>query len=710
MSKGEGKTPPKVMITDFLLQDKRQLPVADGPLTSPAWSTENIRISQRHQSFTFRFACLDFRDPDANHFEFRLEPYDPFWRQPRGEPSATYVNVPAGHYTFHLKAADSEDVWGEEKAIRIIIIPPWWARWWAYSLYALTAAGLFYAFFRFRLNHELERAEANRLKDLDEAKTRLYTNISHEFRTPLTIISGMARQIGEEPEKWFREGLQMIRNNSDKVLYLVNQMLGLQKLEAGKMPVLMEQGDVLPFLRYLTRSFQAYAATQGIQLHFLPVREEIIMDYDAEKLAAILSNLLSNAIKFTPEGGNVYVQADVAQSPPELGEKAPEALLLQVKDTGIGIPAEKLPHIFERFYQVIPSRSKEWEGPNASPPGRGREGAGIGLAIIKEMVNLLEGRISVKSREGEGTAFSLWLPITRSAPAAASLTAEALAERAREFVPPPETSTLSPAETPGLSEKASLALLVDDQEDILNYLRALLAGNYRLATARDGQEGLSKAQELVPDIIISDVMMPKMDGIKLCAALRAEPATSHIPIILLTAKADLASRIEGLERGADAYLAKPFDKDELLVRMRKLLELRDALKKSYLAAAGIGEEKPIPEFRELPAREDAFVKKVRQAVTDHLDDFELNVRGLCRELHLSQSQLQRKLAALTGLSPVKFIRRIRLGRARELLNDPERSITSVAFDTGFSDPDYFSRVFRQEFGETPTEYRESLQT
>lgn len=328
-------------------------------------------------------------------------------------------------------------------------------------------------------------------------------------------------------------------------------------------------------------------------------------------------------------------------------------------------------------------------------------------SFIKEMVNLLGGQISVKSRGGKGTAFSLWLPISRNAPAAVSLTAGEMAERVGKFVAPPETANLPSAETTG---KGPLALLIDDQEDILNYLKVLLAGNYRLATARDGEEGLAKAKELVPDIIVSDVMMPKMDGIELCAALRAGQATSHIPVILLTAKADLDSRIAGLEQGADAYLAKPFDKAELLVRMRKLLELRDALKKSYLAAAGLAEATGLPEPQELPAREDAFVRKVRQAVAAHLDDFELDVQALCRELHLSQSQLQRKLSALTGLSPVRFIRRIRLNHARELLQDPERSVTSVAFDTGFNDPDYFSRVFRQEFGETPTEYRESLQT
>ncbi|MCB0547254.1 MAG: helix-turn-helix domain-containing protein [Phaeodactylibacter sp.] len=709
LSKIEKSTPPKVLFTDFLLYNKRQKPGDKSPLHSPLWSTDNIRISHRDQFFTFHFACLDYRNPDANRYEYRLDPYDPFWRQPNGSPSATYINVPPGRYTFRLRAANSEGILGEEKSLQIVISPPWWARWWAYFLYIIVGAGLLYGLFRFRLNRELIRAEAHQLKELDAAKTKLYTNISHEFRTPLTIISGMAKQIQEEPEKWFREGLEMIRNNSNKVLYLVNQMLGLQKMEAGQMPLNYEQGDILPYLRYLTHSFEAYAAAQQVSLHFLSTREEITMDYDPEKLMTILSNLLSNAIRFTPAGGNIYVQSDVVQSPPELAGKPSEALLLRVKDTGIGIPADKLPHIFDRFYQVTPSFSGRWTGSSSSPLGGGREGAGIGLAIIKELVNLLEGKISVKSQEGRGTEFSMWLPITREAPASVPATDEEVAQRAGEFLPPPEVSAIPAVEAAEPEKERPLALLIDDQEDVLNYLKVLLAGSYRIDTALNGEEGLSKAIRLVPDIIVSDVMMPKMDGIELCAALRVDERTSHIPIILLTAKADVASRIEGLEQGADAYLAKPFDKEELLVRLRKLLELRDALKKSYLAAAGIGVEKGLlPEGRELSGREDAFVGKVRQAILDHIDDFGLNVQSLCMELHLSPSQLQRKLNALTGLSPVKFIRQLRLNRARELLQDPSRSIISIAFDAGFNDPDYFSRVFHQEFGKTPTEYRKGF--
>ncbi|MCB9265423.1 MAG: helix-turn-helix domain-containing protein [Lewinellaceae bacterium] len=684
----------KVVITEFRLNGELQKAGIKGsPLKTPVCLSKEIELGYHQNDFSLSFSAMEFASPEKARYQYQLKGYDSGWRTGSLPNMASYTNMAPGEYQFQVKASDAPGNWSNEiTSLDIIIVPPWWRTWWAYILYVLTLSGLGLFLVNNYIQRQLKEAEARRLRELDEAKSRLYTSISHEFRTPLSIISGMAQQIREEPGKWFREGLDMIQNNSRKILHLVNQILDLQKLEGGHIALHYEQGDVLPYLRYLAHSFDSFADMRKVRLHFLAPEEPLIMDYDPEKLMNILSNLLSNAIKFTPEDGDVYVQVEKVKPPTKMDTSIKEALLLKVKDTGVGIPADKLEAIATGF--EIGSVKKP-------------EGAGIGLSIVRELVKLINGKVQIRSRKEEGTEFSLWLPITREASLAEESTPEEIALRAGAFVPPAETTPLTFGEQAPTETNAPLALLADDQQDVLSYLSIALSPHYQLITAKDGKEALEKALETVPDIIISDVMMPKMDGIELCAALRADERTSHIPIILLTAKADVASRIEGLEKGADAYIPKPFNKEELLVRMRKLLELRNALKKNYLAAAGIEDGKDAPEPQELLASEDAFVQKVRQSVIDHLDDFDFNVQALCYELHLSPSQLQRKLSALTGLSPVKFIRHLRLNQAKMLLHNPELSITSIAFDTGFNDPDYFSRVFRQEFGKTPTEYREA---
>lgn len=513
------------------------------------------------------------------------------------------------------------------------------------------------------------------LQELDEMKSRFFTNIAHEFRTPLTIISGMANQMKEQPEQWFEKGVKMILRNSDSLLNLVNQILDLRKLEAGKLQVNLVQSDILQYLSYILESFQSLAVGKDLHLHFIASEPEMRMDHDPDKILRIVSNLLSNAIKYTPEGGNVYLMADKIHS--IFGPQ----LQIRVRDTGIGIPTDQLPYVFDRFYQVDDSTTRQGEG------------TGIGLALTKELIKLLEGDIRVESMPGKGSTFFVTLPIRQNATPAAVAQVSTVMSQAFESV---KVSTYLEA---GEKDLPNL-LLVEDNADVVQYLIACLEGLYQLNIAKDGQEGIEKAIETVPDIIISDVMMPQKDGFELCETLKTDERTSHIPIILLTAKDDDESRIHGLKRGADAYLAKPFNKQELVVRLEKMLELRQRLQERYRS---MDATKPANDLA--VQQEDEFIQKVRQAVEANLDDEDFGIVQLCRVVHLSRAQVHNKIKALTGFSTSIFIRNIRLHKAKQLLLQSDLNISQVAYEVGFHDPKYFSKTFLEAFGSLPGEFR-----
>lgn len=528
------------------------------------------------------------------------------------------------------------------------------------------------------------KEQLNQLQELDALKTRLYTNITHEFRTPLTIILGITDRLTEELEESAQSGLHMIQRNGHHLLNLINQMLELRKLESGKALVHMQQGDMLAYLKYITASFDSYAASRDIRVHFLTEEQGIVMDYDPEKVLHIVSNLLSNAVKFTKDGGDVYVSVAI---------EAGENLLLKVKDTGIGIPTEKLAYIFDRFYQVDDSAT------------RASEGTGIGLALTKELIKVLQGTIQVKSELGKGTQFTIHLPISRDAAIKEDALSHMVEEKLNAFVPPP-ASSFAPNLEPEV--EAPLTLIIEDNPDVRQYIAACLEEEYRLTFAENGQVGIDMALDLVPDLIISDVMMPEKDGFEVCEILKNNAHTSHIPIILLTAKADVESRLKGLQRGADAYLPKPFNRDELLIRMQKLLELRRQLQQYYLSLTADDQVSLNEKDSAEAEQEHQFVKQVRAVIEAHLADPKFVVPDLCREIGMSHSQLHRKLSALTGLSTKKLIRSIRMNYAKKLLKDPQLTITAVAYDAGFSDPDYFHRVFKQVFGMTPGAFRDTI--
>ncbi len=673
----ENTLPPKLAFTGLDLFGEPVRIDREGPLERHVSLQPEVRFAHRQNDLTVHYAALHYKNPEKNRYQVKLDHYDREWRDVGTQTFANYTNLDPGRYVFRVKAANSDGVWNEaDIALPITIHPPWYWNTWTQALYLLLTSLLIIGGYRFLLSRRLAQAEARRLKDLDAMKTHLYTNITHEFRTPLTVILGAVDTIAQRAKQAFDTDLEVIRRNSRQLLAMVNRMLDLSKLDAGKLNLNPIQGDILPFLRYATESFHSFALNQKINLNFYSEEESVIMDYDPEKLLQVMSNLLANALKFTPEYGKVQVVArQLKESPPRLG--------LEVRDTGAGIPAEELPHIFDRFYQ---------------PPNNGfQEGTGIGLALVKELIDLMEGEVKVKSRPGEGTTFFIRLPITQRA----------------EFAPSPKLSEVGAQPLPAAAVSPSaeafiwptdehpLVLIVEDNADVMNYLTTCLKEDYQLLYARNGREGIEQARQYVPDMIISDVMMPEVDGFELCRTLKTDERTSHIPIILLTAKADEISRLEGLETGADAYLVKPFIKEELQIRLHKLIELRQHLQQRYR-----GYESNLPPFDTRFEREDEFLGKVRKTIEAHLEDENFGVEQLYPAVGVSRVQLYRKLKALTGHAPAHVIRVLRLQRARHLLRTTELRVGEVAGRVGFKDQGYFTKVYKKEFGELPSQQKE----
>ncbi|MEL6250650.1 MAG: tetratricopeptide repeat protein [Bacteroidota bacterium] len=519
--------------------------------------------------------------------------------------------------------------------------------------------------------------QKRKLEEMDILKSHFFTNISHEFRTPLTVIGGMVDQIKSEPKKWTDKGLNLIQRNNTQLLDLVNQILDLRKLESGSLSLNKKQGNIVFYLSYIFESFQSLAESKDIDLHFLCEMEELWMDFDREKLLRVISNLLSNAIKFSPEGGNIYLMVDKSTDP---DQPTKEYLKLSIKDTGLGIPEDKLPYIFDRFYQVYTSSSRKGEG------------TGIGLALTKELVVLMEGDINVESRQNKGSTFSLRIPISQEA-----IIQEITEEEIQLNLPVrPKLETTDSGRNPTSPLQAIKLLLIEDNDDVVTYLESLLEDSYQLLIARDGKVGIEMAVQEVPDLIISDIMMPIKDGYEVCASLKEDERTSHIPIVLLTAKADDESKLKGLRRGADAYLTKPFNKEELLIRLEQLQKLRQKLQNRYLNL-----EAPETSEEAETKQEDAFILKVRAVIEENMQNPNLGVDLLCESLGLSRTQLYMKVKALTNRSATQYIRAIRLFKAKALLQGSDQPVSQIAYEVGFSDPSYFSRAFSKEFGFPP---------
>lgn len=509
-------------------------------------------------------------------------------------------------------------------------------------------------------------------EELNALKTRFFTNLSHEFRTPLTLMLGPLQQLLErQPEPKERQLLEIAFRNANNQLHLVNELLELSRLEAGKMALRASKQDVVSLVRSLVFAFESLADDRQIHLSFKSEQPSVHLYYEAGKLEKVVNNLLSNALKFTPSGGSVSVALS------QLGQE----LCLSVSDTGPGIPQSQQDKVFDRFFQV-----------SASP----EVGTGVGLALSRELVRLHHGRIELESREGEGATFRVFLPLG-SGHLRAEERVEAPVRSGTVFAAQVQAIEKAPDQRISTSNQPkATVLLIEDNDEVRAFIRQRLDTAFKIIEAGDGQSGIEKARKHMPDLIVSDVMMPRKNGYEVCAALKGDVHTSHIPVILLTAKAEQEEKLQGLRTGADDYLGKPFDAEALRVRIHNLIQLRALLRQRFAAAVELK-----PEEVTVNSIDQEFLEKALAVVESHLDDEQFSVDVLAREIGMSRPQLNRKLRALVNQSTNQFIQSIRLQRAADLLRQQSGTVAEIAFQTGFSSTAYFIKCFKDKYGETP---------
>ncbi|MBC6951109.1 hybrid sensor histidine kinase/response regulator [candidate division KSB1 bacterium] len=703
---------PSVVITDFqIFNQSPKIGGKDSPLRQHISETDEIVLSYQQSVFSFEFAALDYTAPGKNRHAYKMEGFDQHWNEVGARRFATYTNLDPGDYVFRVRGSNNDGVWNETgAAIKITITPPPWKTWWAYMLYVFLGTAFLYGLRRYELNRirlkdqvTMKQLEAEKLKELDTLKSRFFANLSHEFRTPLTLILGPVEQIlSEVLDEKVRMKLRLVHANGQRLLALINQLLDLSKLESGKMQLRAAPGNPVEFLQRLTVAFAPLAERKQITLRFEAKARALELYFDRDKMEKIFSNLLSNAIKFTPEGGSVIVECGLGNAERVSAIRNPKSAIINVRDTGIGIPAEKLPHIFDRFYQANTSSTREFEG------------TGIGLALVKELVELHHGKISVASAEVKGATFTVRLPLGKD-----HLAPEEILEVSEQYssVTGEQSSVVSDqysvmregeereAKSEGRiatsGEQSDLVLLVEDHAELRRYLRQELEPAYRVLEAADGEAGWQMAVETIPDLVICDVMMPKMNGYEFCSRLKTDEHTSHVPVILLTAKAGTDDKVAGLETGADDYLSKPFAAKELLARVKNLIAQRRKLRQRFAGTVALK-----PSEIAVTSIDEKFLRRLLEIVEAHLDEEDFGVVAMSREAGMSQPQLWRKIKALTGQSPNQFIRAIRLQRAKQLLEAKTGNIAEVAYAVGFSNLSYFAKCFREQFGQPPSVYKD----
>lgn len=661
-----------VYISELLVNEKsysdstiESIPFSFLPI-NPEWE-----YSQNH--LTFIFNSPDILLKDKMQYSFRLNENED-WSEVFTNNSLDLRNLNQGEYNFQIKSRYEGGNWGPIEEYHFTILPPWYSTWWARSIYGAIFLIVLFSIYRFLLNRQVQKLEVVKLKEIDELKTRFFTNISHEFRTPLTLIKGIPQLLNEAfssgNKKRFDNELKVLNRNSSHLLNLVNQLLDISKLESGKMNPKMEVIELNQFIRNVLSAYDSAFNMKDIELKFNSLPKDIFINADQNALNHICHNLLSNALKFTDEG-----EVDV-----KILETSKDRVEIQIADTGAGIERKDLEHIFDRFYQVD------------SPGNSEIKGTGIGLAMTKELVQMLGASIKVESEISKGTVFKIEFD-TLKADESVTLNKSDQKIELTEYIQENQQSIID--------EEKSNILLVEDNTDMRNYIVALLEGDYNIMTAKDGLEGYKLAAELIPDFIISDWMMPRLSGPELIQKLKSDLITSHIPCLLLTARADQQSKLEGYKHGAQAYLTKPFMPDELKLQIQTLIQSKEAIRK-YLS------DKPELDKTEVYDAEAEFMNKTIMIIRERLSDQKLNGFLLAKEMNLGRSQFARKVKAIMGLTITELIRKERLEKAKTLLKEGKLNVSEITYDLGFNDPAYFSRIFTQEMGFPPSEYLEKI--
>ncbi|MCB0374484.1 MAG: response regulator, partial [Sinomicrobium sp.] len=671
-------------------------------------TTREISLKPGDRILEMDLTLLDYERSSENQYAYKLAGKQEQWVYTRTNRFAI-INPPYGKYDLVIKARGASGIWSENPlSVPMYVQAPFYMQWWFILVSALTVVATIIIAVRWRIRklekdrehleeevqkrtrqieqdkHIMEQ-QAEELKALDKAKTRFFANITHEFRTPLTLVAGPIEQIIENPPptNTLKRKLSAVLNNTRNLMNLINQLLDLSKLEGGRMKVEIAHGDIVRFTRELVMRFQPLADKKQLKLAFLAHDRSWEIHTDIDKWTKIVYNLVANAIKFTPQGGAITVALK-----PWIHLNS-QYIRLSVNDTGIGIAPENLEHIFDRFFQADASST------------RLQGGTGIGLALVKELSEILKGSVSVKSTLDKGTEFTVTIPLanppTRETEIAPAATNYIFFSLIRE-IPPEDDPENAPGEPAQKNSEKLQLLIIEDNQEMREYIRSCIdETRYNVSEAANGEEGIEKALKTVPDLIISDVMMPKKNGFEVTEAIRDHLATSHIPLILLTAKASLDSRLKGLERGADVYLTKPFSPQELTLRIRKLIELRKLIQHRYQNRETPPEENPGLK------KEDGFIRELKDYILKNISEPALDVAIISQHFAMSRIQLYRKMNALIDMPVAHYIKSVRLEQAMQLLKQRQLNVTEIAYETGFS-PSNFSKIFKKAYGKAPSEF------
>lgn len=698
---------PKVYINEFLLFNK---PVGIGtqgsPLTKCIEHTQNLELKWDQSVFSFGFIAVNYTHPERNQYAYKMEGFDKEWNKVGSKRTATYTNLPAGKYKFRVIASNNDGVWNQEgTTLTITILPPPWKTWWAFMIYVAMIAFLLNKY----RQTTTQRIQREKERELDQMKLNLFVNVSHEFRTPLTLMQNPLDKIKESNNiEEIHSLAETAQRSSAKLLNLVNQLLDFRKIDQGKTTIKVSPIKIVSFCQQTYEVFNNMAKAKNIQLSFVSNETEIEVWLDPDKLDKILDNILSNAFKFTESGGSIRIEIglvgksandpSVQISTPSKSDTYAE---ISISDTGIGLKTEELKNIFERFYQVDTTKA----------------GTGIGLNYVKSLMELLGGEIAIESVYGKGSTFRLRFPLGNEHFKAknAVLVSQPKFEYRKDklakeaFLYDIENFDDTPLMDEGEEERAEgvqkkqLVLLVEDSKSLRIQIRKELEEQYIVREAIHGLDGKEKALKYMPDLIVSDIMMPKMDGIEMCKQLKSDVNTCHIPIILLTAKGSLDDKIAGFETGADEYLSKPFSVKLLEVRIQNLIQNRITLRNKYQESKVLG---PSKEFT-TNNLDEQFLERITKFVIESISDPKFMLDDLREKMGMSQTAMFVKLQSLTGQNPSTFVRTVRLKYAENLLVQNQKSIKSICYECGFNTPAYFAKLFKEQYGQTPSDYLES---
>jgi signal transduction histidine kinase/ligand-binding sensor domain-containing protein/DNA-binding response OmpR family regulator len=662
-------------------------------LTKSISETSHLRLNYDQNVFTLEFAALNFINSTSNLYSYYLEGFDKSWNEPSTARTATYTNLNPGDYVLRIRQVFAGESNSEKELIlKITVIPPFWMTWWFRTIIILLFLCIIFLVIRFFFNREkmkneliFEKTKAKNMHELDMLKLRLFTNISHEIRTPLTLILGPLEKLISRrmPDEEIKSHLDLVYRNTRQLDRMINQLLDFRKLETGNLKLELTQDDMVNLVSEVVKTFQEYAKEKQILLEFHSLKKRIVAIFDPDKVKTILNNLISNALKYTDEGGKVSVQLSLVFAPSDVdsldNQSEKQYIEISVKDSGKGISDTNIENIFTRFFRVD-SKNESF-------------GTGIGLSLVKELVKLHKGNIDVISKPGKGSKFTLHLPYETGIVDNKYIPGEIL----NDNLPIPDSDN-QPDDFQEASD-AQIMLIVEDNPDVRYFIRSHFDSSFKIFEAKNGQEGFDIAVKIVPDVIISDILMPKVDGYEFCKRIKKDERTSHIPVLLLTALHSKDHEIEGLSLGADDYITKPFDISILQTKIENMLLLRRSLKEKYTSQIILK-----PSDLTISSPDERFLKKAIEVVEKNISNADLDIEHFASEVGVSRMQLYRKFNALTNMTVKEFIRNIRLQRAAQLLLEKKMTVTEIAYAVGFKDLSHFRKCFHREFGMSASEY------